>query len=135
MSFLGDLNRWADLTERSIDQVVRSVRIQTVELVIEKMPVKTGQAKGSVVAAIGSPSSSTGQIDNSPLNSSDAAKERAASAIDAPSNNIFYLTTTLAYVKKLEDGSSRVQAPRGMFKISAIQLRRRIREAIRNAGN
>ena len=134
MSFLGDLNRWADLTERSIDQVVRSVRLQTVQLVIEKMPVKTGQAKGSIVAAIGNPSSSTGQIDNSPLNRSDAAKERAASAINAPSNNIFYFTTTLDYVQRLENGASG-QAPDGMFRISAIQLRRLIRQTIQNAGN
>ena len=132
MSFLGDLNRWADLTERSIDEVVRGVRLQAVELVIEKMPVKTGQAKGSVVAAIGNPYPSPTILDNSSGNN--AAVARAIPAINSPSNNIFYFTTTLDYVQKLENGSSR-QAPRGMFKISAIQLRRAIRQIIQNAGN
>jgi hypothetical protein len=131
MSFVNDLNRWAERTERSIDQVVRKTRLDVVEMVTEKMPVDTGQARGSLIASIGSPANSPDTIDNS--GSNDAAVARAMPAISADSNNIFYYTSTLDYVKDLEDGSSRVQAPHGMFKISAIQLRRAIREAIRNA--
>ena len=143
MSFLSDIQRFADATESTIDQSVRAIRLQAVELVIEKMPVDTGQARGSVQAAIGSPASGSSVIDNS--SGTSAAVARAQGSINAPSNNIFYFTTNLPYVKYLENGGIRgsgpkittsgysTQAPQGMFKISAIQLKEHIREIIRNA--
>ena len=97
------------------------------------MPVDTGQAKGSVQAAIGTPAGGEGTKDDSPRGRTQEAIERAQGPISAPSSNIFYFTTNLPYVKYLEDGPRSDQAPQGMFKISAIQLKEHIRETIRNA--
>jgi hypothetical protein len=132
MSFVGDINRFATLTGQSIDQAVRNTRQEAVRLVMFDFPVKTGQARGSVIAAIGAPADSPTIFDNT--SGTSAAIARAQGAINAPSNNIFYFTTNLPYVKYLEDGSS-TQAPSGMFKISAIQLREGIRTIIQNAAN
>ena len=133
MSFVSDINRFAALTGQSIDQAVRNTRLEAVKLVIEKMPVDTGQARGSVIAAIGSPADSPTILDNT--GGTSAAVARAQGAINAPSNNIFYFTTNLPYVKYLEDGPRSNQAPQGMFKISAIQLQEGIRTIIQNAAN
>jgi hypothetical protein len=130
MSFANDIKRWSEKAGKTIDQAVRAVRLQAVELVIEKMPVDTGQARGSVIASIGSPANSPKILDKT--GTTTAAAARAQGAINAPSNNVFYFTSNLPYVKELEDGSSR-QAPQGMFKVSAIQLTESIKQVVKNA--
>lgn len=144
MSFAADIAKWADKAGLSMGQTVRAIRLQAVEIVTDKMPVDTGQARGSLVASIGSPKQSPVIKDKS----TGGAVGRAQGAINAPSDNIFYYTSNLPYIWALEhggygrgpgatnkttrDGFS-VQAPNGMFKISAIQLRQGVKDAIKNA--
>lgn len=148
MSFAADIAKWADKAGSTMDESVRTIRLQAVELVIEKMPVDTGQTKGSVMASIGTPASGQGQPDNSPLKHTDVARARADSVIKQDTDNIFYYTSNSPNIWVLEhggygrgpgatnkttrDGFS-VQAPNGMFKISAIQLRQGVKDAIKNA--
>ena len=144
MSFAADIAKWADKAEISMDQAVRAVRLQAVDIVTEKMPVDTGQARGSLIAAIGSPKSSPDIKDKTTT----GAAARAQGAINAPSDNIFYYTSNIPYIWVLENGGYgrgpgatnkttrdgfSIQAPNGMFKISAIQLRQGVKDAIKNA--
>ena len=132
MSFAADIRKLAAKTEQRLDQVVRAVRLDAVTLVIEKMPVDTGQARGSVIASIGSPASSPKILDKT--NDTAAAIARAQGSINAPTDNIFYVTSNIPYMKFLENGSSQ-QAPLGMFKISAIQLQNAIRKKIKDVAS
>ena len=129
MSFASDMARWAEQSNRTLDSVTRQIRLQAVELVTEKMPVDTGQARGSLIASIDSPADSPDIKDAT----TSGAITRAQGAVNSPTNNVFYYTSNLPYVKYLERGSS-AQAPTGMFAISAVQLREGIRDII-NANN
>lgn len=130
MSFASDIARFAEQTGQTMDQVTRNVRLEGVKSVIIATPVDTGQARGSIIASIGAPANSPNIIDPNPQ----AAIARAMPAINGPSNQVFYFTSNLPYIKYLENGSSQ-QAPAGMFKIAAIRLRESIREAVQNATN
>jgi hypothetical protein len=132
VSFASDIARFAEQTGQTMDQVTRNVRLEGVKQVIRNTPVDTGQAKGSIIAAIGSPASSPNILDRTA--GEGAAISRAMAAINGPSNKVFYFTSNLPYIKYLENGSSQ-QAPAGMFKIAAIRLRESIREAVQNATN
>ena len=146
MSFANDIKLWSEKAGKTMDQAVRAVRLQAVELVIEKMPVDTGQARGSVIASIGSPANSPRILDKT--GTTTAAAARAQGAINAPSNNVFYFTSNLPYIWTLENGGFgrglgatnkttrdgfSVQAPNGMFKISAIELQQTIKQVVKNA--
>lgn len=144
INFINDIEAFAEKTEGAIEDVVRGVRLQALTLPVKKMPVDTGQARGSVVASIGSPN-------DSPLNLLDKTVEgaiaRAQSAIDAPVDSLFIVSSNIPYMWTLEyggygrgegatnkttrDGYS-VQAPNGMFRISAIELRQGIKDVINN---
>lgn len=147
MSFLSDIQRFADATNTTIDHSVRAVRLSAVKHVIESTPVATGQAKGSIIASIDSPVSSPDIIDASPFGDPEQAIARASSAINQPSDRVFYFTSNLPHIKYLEDGGIRgsgpkitttghsTQAPHGMFKRTAVILREEIRSIIQNASN
>lgn len=144
MSFAADIAKWADKVDATMDEAVRAVRHEAVVVVTDKMPVDTGQARGSLIASIGSPASSP-EIDDK---SGAGAIGRAQSAINAPADNIFYYTSNLPYIWTLEYGgfgrgpgkTSKTtstgfssQAPSGVFRVSAIKLRQNVQEKIRNA--
>ena len=142
INFINDIEAFAEKTEGAIEDVVRGVRLQALTLPVKKMPVETGQARGSVVASIGS-------AKDSPLNLLDKTVEgaiaRAQGAIDAPVDSLFIVSSNIPYMWTLEyggygrgegatnkttrDGYS-VQAPNGMFRISAIELRQGIKDVI-----
>ena len=142
INFINDIEAFAEKTEGAIEDVVRGVRLQALTLPIEKMPVETGQARGSVVASIGAPK-------DSPLKNLDKTVEgaiaRAQGAINAPVDSLFIVSSNIPYMWTLEyggygrgegatnkttrDGYS-VQAPNGMFRISAIELRQGIKDVI-----
>lgn len=142
MSFASDVQRWADeVAGGNLDQVVRALRLQALEGVIEKMPVDTGQAKGATFVSIGAPSSQvSGQEDSSPLGSSANAVARAQSVINSNTDQIFYITNNLPYVPLLEFGGYgmgpktingfSIQAPEGMFRITAVELRDGVRRIV-----
>ena len=145
MSFASDMARWAEQSNRTLDSVTRQIRLQAVELVTEKMPVDTGQARGSLIASIGSPADSPDIKDAT----TSGAITRAQGAVNSPTNNVFYYTSNLPYIAVIErggfgtgsgatnkttrDGYS-IQAPSGVFAISAVQLHEGTRDII-NANN
>ena len=142
MSFASDIEKWVKKADLKMDQAVRGVRHQVVVEVIKKFPVDTGQARGSVFAKLGSPGDSPKILDGNEA----SALARAQPAINGKIDTIFYFTSNLPYIGLLENGgysqgkysTSKTtargyssQAPHGMFKISAIQIRRKIRKIVK----
>lgn len=144
MSFASDMRRWAGRTGQTMNQAVRSVQLQVVQLNVEKTPVRTGQAKGGWHASIGSPSGQIGGTDDKTGNSTIARARSKTQQV----GDIFYFVNNLPYILDLEygrygtgpgatskttrDGYS-IQAPNGMVRVSVQEIRAAIRSTIRDA--
>ena len=83
MSFAVDIAKYASTIDKTINQSVRAVRLESVKLVTQKMPVDTGQAKGSLDASINSYSTGYGGIDKSKKGEYANALGKASSVIAA----------------------------------------------------
>lgn len=58
------------------------------------------------------------------------SKQRIQAVYRLPVGDVVYLTNSLPYAQRLEHGWSK-QAPRGMVRLSAIEFKRFVRQAIR----
>lgn len=140
IGFSADIEAWIEKAGLETDKAIRALRLDMVQKVIKIMPVDTGQARGSLIARIGSPGNSPKKIKDK---TGAKALSKAMAAINAPSANIFYFTSNIPYIGKLENGGYSQgkystkkttasgyssQAPYGMFKISALQLRQGLKD-------
>jgi hypothetical protein len=75
---------------------------------------------------------SYGSIDTSVTNSTSATRgtEEAQKALSLDVGGVVYMTNSLRYAKRLEDGYS-TQAPTGMVRLSAMEFSRRVQEALK----
>lgn len=142
--FARDIRRFARITEQTMDRTIRAVQLQATELVIEKTPVDTGQARGGWHTSIGAPSTRVGGLKDKG-GAATIARGRHDASI---TGSIFYVVNNLPYISVLEfgnygtgpgatqkttrDGYS-VQAPEGMVRISVIEIKAAIRRTIRDA--
>lgn len=129
-SFSLDLARFARKVEGRMDLVVRKVCLDVFSRVVLKTPVDTGRARGNWMTGIG------GYVTDSPYQGGKRRKSKAdrskphrtnygastqasmvrieATAVAARAGQVVYLTNSVPYILRLEEGSS-TQAPAGML--------------------
>lgn len=120
MSFTLDLSRICAKAQGNTENVVRKVMIETFTKVVLKSPVDTGRFRANWNCAVSNFDASTSEATDKGGRSSISkiTTKVAATKIDgAP----VYLTNSLPYAKRLEEGYSK-QAPSGMVKLSLLEI-------------
>lgn len=142
MSFAKDFERFAKLTNASLDETGRAIALELFGSIIKDTPVDTGRARGNWQTSIGSPQTDQ-LLDPDP---DDATAELASAVYNFGGDKTIYLANNLPYAWKLEyggygtgpgaterttrDGYS-VQAPYGMVRKNTARIQSIIRKAAR----
>lgn len=141
MSFAKDFERFAKLTNASLDETGRAIALELFSGVIKDTPVDTGRARGNWQASIGAPE--TGQIaggdeskTETPAPNGDGPKTaEAIRAVDGiidkfGMGKVIYLSNNLPYIYRLEFMKWSDQAPAGMVRKNAARIQANIRKAV-----
>ena len=132
MTFALDLSKFAEKAGKAADLVVRKIVLDIGTRLVYRTPVGDpsywlsapppgyvgGRARGNWQYAIGEPNTNeTGIIDSSgdsTIGAIDIASEGAAS-------EVHYITNTLPYIQRLEDGYSRQAPPQGIVALTVME--------------
>lgn len=129
MSFASDLEKFAQKTQRNIDEVIRASIISMGTQVVYMSPVDTGRFRGNWHVSIDI-LDRTIFADVDPSGQQTIA-EISAGISDFEAGQIAYLTNNLPYAQVLEYGYSK-QAPGGMVRLTVARFQSTINEAVRN---
>lgn len=128
MTFAGDLQKFAEKTGRSIDQVVRSTVLQLGRSVVLMSPVDTGRFRANWHVNFDVPDRVTfPDVDKT---GAGTIAEISAAMTDFRAGQVAYLINNLPYAIPLEYGSSK-QAPGGMVRVTTARFQAAVREAVR----
>lgn len=115
-AFAIDVARFVAKAKGNTDLVVRKICFDIFSRVIKKTPVDKGRAKGNWAVAIGQPAPATDRpFDKSGQRTIADMKTFVNDQMQA--GKIIYLTNTLPYILRLEEGYSR-KAPAGMVALT-----------------
>lgn len=117
------LDRLVEKAKVDVETVARRSAFQLFSSVINLSPVDTGRFRANWNVAPGAPDRSTGEFTNAERSQAEAQK-----ALSLELGGVIYMTNSLPYAKRLEDGWSK-QAPTGMVRKSAIQFARFVRKS------
>ena len=119
-SFSLDLAKFGQKALDNADEFVRKIGLDLHKMIVERMPVETGLAKGNQQVSLNSmPEGSILEFDKS--GNATISKGRAVLSRFKLGDTIF-LFNNLEYVVPLEYGHSQKQAPNGMFRISFAEI-------------
>lgn len=142
MSFSLDLRKFAEKTSNKGDLVVRKIVFDLSDSLVMKTPVGDadywinkappgyvgGRARGNWQYGLNAPNLSQGGIDKT----GDTTIGNVISRVPKKAaGNMHYITNTLVYIKRLEEGWSKRQAPRGMIRITVAEFRPIVEQAAR----
>lgn len=133
MTFALDLRKFADKTDARVNALVRKIVIDVGTSVVLKSPVgdakywKSPPPKGYVGGRFRANwQYGLGAIDRTTTMKTDASGASTISAIvgkvdDTPAGQVHYITNSLPYSDRLENGWSR-QAPNGMVNLTVLEF-------------
>ena len=104
--------------ETSVDEITRKIALIAYDGITKKTPVDTGRARGNWNFSVGSPDST---IDEN------ATKIKPAKLKKGDGLEDIYITNNLPYIKRLEDGHSKIKAPKGMVKVTLAEINNQFR--------
>lgn len=125
--FTRAIDRFIAKANGNVDRAVRQTVVLCAQGVVLRTPVDTGRARGNWVLGVGSIDTSTGSA-NDP--SGAGAIGRIAAEVAASRGRVFYVTNSLPYIQRLEDGYSK-QAPAGMVMVTLADIQRRLDAYVR----
>jgi hypothetical protein len=111
-TFALDISRFVAKANGNVDLVIKKITFDIFHRVIMKTPVLSGRARGNWAPSIGEPAAAS----NRPVDPSGSATIAEMSSVvngQMTAGKIIFLTNTLPYILRLEDGYSQ-QAPVGM---------------------
>lgn len=128
-NFALDLRKFAKKAGDNAEKVVRAVALDVTYSVVDMSPVDTGRFKNNWNVNVSS-------IDRMTRDTTDASgaasKARADSAlISFTIGQNIYISNSLPYAQRLEDGYSKIQAPSGMVKVTLTKYQSFIKNAVR----
>ncbi len=129
LSFEQQIKRIIDNREGVTREIFAASAIQIAEKVITRTPVDTGRARGNWNSSINTADSGVSEK-NQKQNTGVATNEAVSAASSLKLGDTFHLTNGLPYIKALEYGHSKGQAPRGMVRISVDEFNAALREVI-----
>ena len=124
MSFSDSLAKYCKAAGDQIDTVVRKTAIDLQASMIEKSPVDTGRFKSNWQCGIGAINSDASAAPNA-----DAQGRTVAVLQGYKPGNTIWLTNSLPYAKRLENGWSQ-QAPAGMVRLTMQDFQQAVKRAI-----
>lgn len=119
MSFDLDLANFARDLDLETEQVVRKVALDVHTRVSQKTPVDTGRARANWNVSPGTPDRSV----------SESTSSQMPSLRKGDGEGPIYITNSLPYIGKLEDGSS-TQAPSGMVATTMAEVEAGIKNVV-----
>lgn len=115
MTFSGDVDAWAEKTQKKLEMAVRKIAMSVFREVILMSPVDTGRFRGNWQVAINSIPQGTLEIDDK--SGAISISKADAEAMKLEVGESIYLINNLPYARPLEYGHSK-QAPQGMVRIT-----------------
>lgn len=119
MTFTAQLKRFATKAKKKPVEAQRKIFIELSSRIIQRTPVDTGRARANWNAAIGG--ADTSITDATDQSGSKAISDATVTAVSNGKGQTLYLTNSLPYIQRLEDGWSQ-QAAQGMVKLSALEF-------------
>lgn len=119
--FNGQIEAFMDeQVPRDLLTFVRTLSLEALRRIVQKMPVDTGRARGSVQVTSNAPA--VGETDRLDTTGSQTLAEGIAQ-IEAHDDayGVVYVTSNLDYILALENGHSG-QAPNGMFAVTIAEI-------------
>ena len=126
MSFAKDFERFAKLTNASLDETGRAIVLELFGSVIKDTPVDTGRARGNWQTSMDSPA--TGEIDRK--GEGPALAEVSQQAASFGAGKVIYLTNNLPYIYRLEYLGWSQQSPDGMARKNVARIQSIVRKAV-----
>ena len=133
-SFAADLRKFAQATERNLNDTVRQVVLELGTRIVQRSPVDTGRFRGNWQIAAGGPDVRTNEpFDKQALGSQPSATtfDRWKGEVNAATiGSTLYITNSLPYAARLEYEGWSQQAPAGMVRVTVTEYEQIIRQAI-----
>ncbi len=125
LEFKADLEGFSRALNRTVAQAVKYVALRIDNGVIEKMPVKSGRARGSVGMSLDSPGDyELPEGEYGDEEGASLAREQQRVLDELTEENPFrevWVFDNLPYIEPLENGHSQ-QAPLGMFAVTLAEV-------------
>lgn len=129
MSFESDVTEWIAKTKGGAQTVIKATILDLSQGIIRGTPVDTGRARANWIPSVGSPDTAvTAEIDKS----GDKSLGAVAVEVNYAYGDIFYLTNSLPYIKRLEYDAWSQQAPGGFVRLSVQQFKKNLASHVRN---
>jgi len=129
VSFALDLQRFAEKAGDKADAVVRKVTLDVYSRLIEKSPVDTGRFRNNWQIGYNLVDSTTTNAKSYDSSGASAVARAYAEIYGKPIPGAYFLTNSLPYAERLEDGYSG-QAPLGMVRITVVEFKSIVQKAI-----
>ena len=114
MSFDSDLQRFAKKTGIEVEKAIRKVAFDAHGMITKKTPRDTGRAQGNWNVSVGSIDRSVNEKATQPQ----TPKLRKGDGLKP-----IYIVNSLPYIRRLEHGHSRKQAPNGMVRVTINEFK------------
>lgn len=129
MSFSDDLRRFAEKTNRDVNQVIRGTAIRLFSAIIEDTPVDLGRLRANWMTSVGNPNYSIS--DNTDKDGSLTVSKMMGIVNGAQPGSDFHMTNSLPYAYRIEfEGWSHEKAPQGMVRKNVIRFQELVREEL-----
>lgn len=119
------IEKLAEKAKLDIELVARRAAFQVFNNVLNLSPVDTGRFRANWNVSQGEPDRTTSEATQDGRGEAEVKK-----ALTFQVGGTIYMTNSLPYAKRLEDGWSK-QAPTGMVRKTVVQYARFVRKAIR----
>ena len=125
--FYDIIDKWAEETIGTLDNVLQTIVVMVGKSVITLSPVDTGLFRGNWQLTY---SGSHGPIDRLDQTGNSTIAELVSRSRTFTAGQVAYIQNHIEYGHDLEYGSSRVQAPNGMVRVTAARFNQIVAEAL-----
>lgn len=128
MTFALDIEAFCKKVGANADIVVRKIGVDVLTSVVKKSPVKSGRFRANWTVSIGAVLNRT--VETLDPNGDATIAEQGAKVANFSVGPSIYLTNSLPYAQRLENGYSR-QAPAGMVRLTVAEFQTFVDDAVR----
>jgi hypothetical protein len=129
LTFSQQMNAWAAKTGKKVEDHVIATRVQISKGILQRTPVDTGRARASWIATLGEKSTTVFEEEDD-YPSDNALLSQIKRTAKQEVSGIFWMTNNLPYIRALEYGSSKIQAPEGMVRVTMAEFKIGMKEIL-----
>lgn len=132
--FVKDISAWVEKAKGRTDLVIKKIAFDLAGRVVTRTPVDTGRAKGNWNYGEDAADTNTTETTDPTGSNTIALLLRGVSRFDALKRRSIFITNSLPYIKRLENGWSD-QAPNGMVRLTVAEFMGITQDAVRFVRN